>query len=181
MDLLIKNVTPPTECQAEPVDVTSQAQRPWGGGAHGRPGQGQGVPAAASGIETWLQWVQGRLCSKQGQWKQVRRSELLRDGQRVWSPGVGGPRLKKRRYRMGSLDSEAGSLGSKHRLGRPHSLPSCATCPSWPCSICPCGVVLPVNGERRQKLQRLSQQQTKVLAFDPPAPSKMSLNNHKVS
>lgn len=122
------------------------------------------------------------FAASKGNGKQVRRSELLHDGQRVWSPGVGGPRLKKKRYWMGNLDSEAGSLVSKYRLGSPHSLPSYVTCPSWPyCSICPCGVVLPVKEERRQKLQRLSHQQTKVLGSDPPAPSKMSLNNHKVS
>ena len=30
-------------------------------------GRVKAVPAATSGIETWLQWARGRLCSKQGQ------------------------------------------------------------------------------------------------------------------
>lgn len=68
----------------------------------------------------WLAWAGSRLCllpplglrhgfsgpgadcaASKGKGKQVRRPELLRDGQRVWSPGVGGPKLKKKRYWMG--------------------------------------------------------------------------------
>ena len=95
----------------------------WAGGCHS-PG-----PAPMGRRSPLQAWAGPRLCllpplglrhgfsgsradsaASKGNGKQVRRSELLCDGQRVRSPGVGGPRLKKRRYWMGNLDSEAGSL-----------------------------------------------------------------------
>lgn len=180
-----KNVTPPTECQTELVDVTPQAQHLWGGGAHGWPGQGQGC--ACCHLWDWDMASVGP-----GQTVQQARARGSRWGGQnfsVMDRGSGALvwvalswRRRDTGWAMGNLDSEAGSLVSKYRMHSPHSLPSYVTCPSWPyCSICPCGVVLPVKEERRQKLQRLSHQQTKVLGSDPPAPSKMSLNDRKVS
>ena len=45
-------------------------------------GRAGAVPAATSGIEMWLQWVQGKLCSQQGMWeagKEARTSPHCQD------------------------------------------------------------------------------------------------------
>lgn len=128
LDLLIKAVWPHPPNVRLSQWMSAPAPASWGGRD---PWQAWAGPKSCACChlwwlrQTWLQWGPGQTSQQARAMGSSSRSELLHmdRGSEPWE--WVGPRLKKEEILDGQLDSEAGSLVSKHRLGSP-----------YPCLLC---------------------------------------------